>query len=326
MTIPVGILGLGIYLPEKRLLNADLEKMVNTTDDWIITRTGIRERRIAEKGVPTSDLAVQAARKALLDAGLSELDLDLIIVATISPDMMFPATACIVQHKLGATCPAYDISAACSGFPFAMSAAHSYVAAGVYKHVLVIGAEVLSAFIDWTDRSTCVLFGDGAGAAIIAPAKNGRVILETQLGSSGKYADLLKLPAGGSAIRTSEESLRGNLHFLKMDGKEVFKLAVRCMGDAVLKLLNDRKLGLDDIKLLIPHQANLRIISAVADRVGMPMEKVFVNVDKYGNMSSAASIVALAEAAQCGKIKSGDYVVLVAFGAGLTWSASLIRW
>ncbi len=326
MTKPVGILGLGIYLPEKRLTNADLEKMVNTTDEWIMTRTGIRERRIAEKGVPTSDLAVKAARNALENARLTPRDIDLIIVATISPDMLFPATACIVQHKLGAECPAYDISAACSGFPFAMSAAHSYVASGVYKRVLVIGAEVLSAFIDWTDRSTCVLFGDGAGAAIIASAENGRVIIETQLGSSGKFADLLKLPAGGSALRASSDTLRDGLHFLNMDGKEIFKLAVRYMADAVLKLLADHHLKLDDIKLLIPHQANLRIISAVADRVGMPMERVFVNVDKYGNMSSAASIVALAEAAECGKMKSGDHVVLVAFGAGLTWSASLIRW
>ncbi|MBI4431393.1 MAG: ketoacyl-ACP synthase III [Candidatus Omnitrophica bacterium] len=326
MTIPVGILGLGTFLPDKRLTNADLEKMVETTDEWIISRTGIRERRLAGKGVPTSELAVEAARRALKDAGLTPADIGLIIVATISPDMIFPATACIVQYKLGAECPAYDISAACSGFPFAMSAAHSYVASGMYERVLVIGAEVLSAFIDWTDRSTCVLFGDGAGAAIIAPAENGRLIIDTQLGSSGKHADLLKLPAGGSAMRASEETVRERLHFLKMDGKEIFKLAVRYMGDAVLKLLKTHNLNLDDIRLLIPHQANLRIISAVADRVGMPMERVFVNVDKYGNMSSAASIVALAEAAQCGKIKSGDYVVLVAFGAGLTWSASLIKW
>ena len=326
MTIPVGILGLGIYLPEKRLINADLEKMVDTTNEWIITRTGINERRIADKGVPTSELATAAARNALQSAGIQVSDLDLIIVATISPDMLFPATACVVQHKLGAECPAYDISAACSGFPFAMSAAQSYVSSGMYKRVLVIGAEVLSSFIDWTDRSTCVLFGDGAGAAILAPAINGRTIVSTYLGSSGKHADLLKLPAGGSAMPTSDETVRNRLHYLKMDGKEIFKLAVRCMGNAVLKILSDNRLELNDIACLIPHQANLRIIKAVAERVGMPMERVFINVDKYGNMSSAASIVALAEAAESGRIKNGDYVVLVAFGAGLTWSATLIRW
>lgn len=326
MTTPAGILGLGIYLPEKRLTNADLEKMIDTTDEWILTRTGIRERRIAEKGVPTSDLAAAAARNALDSAGIPVSDIDLIIVATITPDMLFPSTACIVQHKLGANCPAYDISAACSGFPYAMSAAQSYVSSGMYKCVLVIGAEVLSAFIDWTDRSTCVLFGDGAGAAIFGPAVNGRVILSTYLGSSGKYADLLKIPAGGSAMVASEETIRSRLHYLKMDGKEVFKFAVRYMGDAVLKVLQDHKLGVEDIRCLIPHQANLRIIQAVAERVNMPLDRVFINVDRYGNMSSAASIVALAEASETGKIKSGDLVVLVAFGAGLTWSASLIRW
>ncbi len=328
MTIPsVGILGLGSYLPPKVLTNLDLEKIVDTTDDWIITRTGIKERRIAEKGTPTSDLASEAARAALKDAHLNSSDIDLIICATISPDMLFPSTACIIQRKIGASCPAFDISAACSGFPYALGIAESFIRAQICRHVLVIGAEVISSFINWKDRSTCVLFGDGAGAAVVGPSvKNGNRILATFLGSDGNQADLLKIPAGGSAIPSTKESIDAGLHYVRMEGSEVFKCAVKTMGDAIFEVLKRSGRSLEDIDCLIPHQANLRILNAVAERVGIPKEKVYINLDRYGNMSAASTIVALSEASKDGTIRKGSFVVLVAFGSGFTWAANAIQW
>ncbi len=324
-----GITGLGAYVPPKVLTNADLEKMVDTTNEWIMTRTGICQRHIAEKGQKASDLGYHAAVEAIKNAGLTVADIELIIVATITPDMFFPSTACNIQNKLGAKCGAFDLAAACSGFPYALGVAEGFVKAGIYKHVLVVGAEVLSGFIDWKDRSTCVLFGDGAGAAVLSrlpPERNGQGILATYLGSDGSQADVLQIPGGGSANPTTPETLEQGLHYLKMQGSEVFKVAVRTMDVAVREVLQRAKLKLEDVHCLIPHQANLRILQAVADRLELPPYKVFINVEKYGNMSSASTIVALYEAVKSGRVKKGNNVVLVAFGGGLTWASTVIKW
>ncbi len=326
-SIKAVIRGLGAFIPPNVLTNFDLEKMVDTTDEWILTRTGIRERHIAEKGQKASDLGAEAAREALSNAGLSAADLDLIIVATITPDMFFPSTACNIQNKLGAKCGAFDLAAACSGFPYALSVAEGFICSGMYKNILVVGSEVLSGFIDWKDRSTCVLFGDGAGAAVVCGEKNGeRGILASLMGSDGSQADVLKIPGGGSAFPTSEETLKSGLHTLKMQGSDVFKIAVRTMDVAVRDVLQKSGYTLADIDCLIPHQANMRILQAVSERLELPPEKVFINVDRYGNMSSASTVVALYEAVKHGRVKKGDLVVLVAFGGGLTWAATAIRW
>ena len=322
----VGILGLGACLPEKVLTNFDLEKMVDTTDEWIRTRTGILERRIAEKGVAASDLGAGAAKEALKQAGMKPTDLDLIIVATATPDMSFPSTGCIVQKKIGATCPAFDLSAACSGFLYALSAAEGYIRSRIYKNIMVIGSEITSFFVNWKDRSTCVLFGDGAGAAVIKAGTAEHQILATYLGSDGNQSDILKVPAGGSAIPISQEVVSQGLQYLKMEGTEVFKIAVRTMEDAIQKICELAKIKVDQIDCLIPHQANLRILNALAERMNIPVEKVFINLDRYGNMSAASVIVALYEAAKFQKIKKNQLVVLVAFGGGLTWGSCAIRW
>jgi 3-oxoacyl-[acyl-carrier-protein] synthase-3 len=308
------------------LTNAELEKMVDTTDEWIRTRTGVRERRIAGKGESASDLGSHAALAAIQDAKLAPRDIDLIIVATITPDSFFPSTACAIQNRIGAECPAFDLAAACSGFPYALAVAEGFIRSEIYQNILVIGAEVLSGFIDWKDRSTCVLFGDGAGAAVVSEVKDGHGIKATYLGADGSQGDLLKIPGGGSRIPPSEQSVKEGQHYLKMQGSEIFKLAVRRMEEAVEEVLKRGGLSAKDVDCLIPHQANLRILQAVADRVGIPIEKVFVNVEKYGNMSSASTIVALYEAAKEGKIKQGSNVVLVAFGGGITWASCLIKW
>ncbi len=321
-----GIIGLGIYLPEKVLTNFDLEKMVDTSDEWIRTRTGVRERRIAKKGESASDLGSRAALAAIKDAGITPQDIQLIIVATITPDMVFPSTACNIQNQIGARCGAFDLAAACSGFPYALAVAEGFVRAGMYKNILVIGAEVLSGFIDWKDRSTCVLFGDGAGAAVVSEISDGHGIRATYLGADGSQGDLLKIPGGGSKIPPSQESVNAGLHFLKMQGSEIFKLAVRTMEDAIAEILKRGNLSPHDIDCVIPHQANLRILQAVGERVGIPLDKIFVNVERYGNMSSASTVVALYEAVKAGKIKKGSNVVLVAFGGGLTWASCLIKW
>ncbi len=321
------ISGLGAYLPEKVVTNFDLAKIVETSDEWIQSRTGIRERRIVEPGTPTSDLAAKAALEALKNAKLKPADMDLLIVATISPDMLFPSTACIVQKKIGATCPGFDISAACSGFPYALAVADGLIHSGMYRHILVIGAEAISAFINWKDRATCVLFGDGAGAAVVSKNEGGgQEILATYLGSDGTQADLLKIPAGGSAIPTSENSVKSGLHYVQMEGTEVFKAAVRTMCDAAEKVIRRAGLKMSDIDCLIPHQANLRIINAIANRLDFPQEKIFVNLDRYGNMSAASTIVAFYEAVRDGRVKKDSVAVLVAFGSGFTWAAATIRW
>lgn len=321
-----GITGMGIYLPSRVLTNSDLEKMVDTTDEWIRTRTGVRERRIAGKGESASDLGSHAALAAIQDAKLAPRDIDLIIVATITPDSFFPSTACMIQNRIGAECPAFDLAAACSGFPYALAVAEGFIRSEIYQNVLVIGAEVLSGFIDWKDRATCVLFGDGAGAAVVSEVEDGHGIKATYLGADGSQGDLLKIPGGGSRIPPSEQSVKEGQHYLKMQGSEIFKLAVRRMEEAVEEVLKRGGLSAKDVDCLIPHQANLRILQAVADRVGIPIEKVFVNVEKYGNMSSASTIVALYEAVKEGKIKKGSNVVLVAFGGGITWASCLIKW
>ena len=322
-----GIIGIGSYLPEKRMTNADLEKMVETTNDWIIERTGIRERRVAPENEATSDLAARAGKKAIEDAGLDPLDIDMVITATITPDMFFPSTACFVQAKLGLkNAGAFDLLAACSGFGYALKIADGLVRSGSSRRVLVIGAETLTKIIDWQDRGTCILFGDGAGAAVIGRVKEGAGLIGNYAGADGNQTEILYLPGGGSRFPASMESIDNRLHYIKMNGKETFKCAVKTMSDAALKVLADAGKELSDVDLLIPHQANMRIISAVGKKLDIPMEKIYVTVDKYGNISAATTIIALDEAYREGRIKNGDLVMLVAFGGGLTWSANLIKW
>ena len=324
--MPVGIEGLGFYLPSKVLTNLDLEKMVETSDEWIRTRTGIRERRMAAEGQNTSDLAVEAGKAALADAKLKPTDLGLILVATMTPDKPCPATSCIVQNKLGAPqAAAMDVAAACSGFLYGLVMGQQFVSTGVYRHVLVVGAEVLSRVIDWTDRSTCVLFGDGAGAAVLGPTTRGQ-ILSTYLASDGSKADLLQVPGGGVAQPASHASVDSRAHYLKMNGSEVFKHAVRAMADACSKAIERAGITPDQVTCIVPHQANIRIIEAVVERAGIPLSKVYLNVERYGNMSAASTVVAFCEAVQEGRVKPGDYALLVAFGAGLTWGSCVIRW
>ena len=321
-----GIIGLGMYLPDNILTNKELEKMVDTTDEWITSRTGIKERRIARSDEATSDMAVNAAREALKDAHLKAEEIDLIIVATITPDMFFPATACLVQAKLGAKqVPAFDVSVACSGFIYGLAIASQFISLGTYKHALVVASEKLSAITDWNDRSTCVLFGDGAGAAVLGPVEEGG-ILSISLGADGRQGDLIKLPAGGSRMPATKESIDGRLHFIKMNGAELFKHAVKIMAEAALGATKPLGLKAEDIKLVIPHQANERILNAAAKRMGLKKDQIYLNLERYGNMSAASSAVALAEAVKKGLIKKGDKIVLDAFGGGLTWGAMVIEW
>ncbi|MDD5504196.1 MAG: ketoacyl-ACP synthase III [Candidatus Omnitrophica bacterium] len=322
----VGITGIGMCVPKKVLTNHDLEKMVDTSDEWITTRTGIKKRRIAQPGTASSDLAVSAARKAMEAAKIKPEDLDLIIVATITPDMPFPSTACFVQSKLGAKNAAcFDLGAACSGFIYGLVSAKQFICSGAYKNALVIGVEVLSSVTDYTDRNTCALFGDGAGAAVLQPVASGG-ILSYYLGSDGDLANLLYLPAGGSKNPASMDTVKNRLHYIKMSGSEVFKSAVRIMADAATRAVCEAKLGCKDISLLIPHQANMRIINSVRQRIGLPEDKVYLNVAKYGNVSAASTIMALCEAVDEKRIKKGDIIVLVAFGAGFTWGSIVIKW
>lgn len=322
------IAGVGSCVPDRVITNADLEKMVDTTDEWIRTRTGIRERRVVAGDQATSDLAVEAARRALAEARLDPADLDLIIVATVTPDMPFPATACIVQNRLGATrAAALDLETACSGFVYGLATGAQFIESGLYNNVLVIGAETLSKIVDWTDRRTCVLLGDGAGAAVLQPAAEpDQGLLAFHLGADGGGADLLKQPAGGSRMPASEETVRSGLHYVYMNGREVFKFAVKVMGEAAQAALDKCGLSFADVDYYIPHQANYRIIESSARRFGLPMERVFVNIDRYGNTSSASIPVALDEALTEGRIRPGDLVLLVAFGGGLTWGAAVCRW
>ncbi|MDP6685600.1 MAG: beta-ketoacyl-ACP synthase III, partial [Candidatus Omnitrophota bacterium] len=295
-------------------------------DEWIMTRTGIKERRIASKDQAASDLGVNAAKVAIEDAGLKPEDIDLIITATVTPDTLCPSTACIIQEKIGAkNAAAFDINAACTGFVFGVIIAQQFVNSGLYANVLVIGTEKLSSIVDWKDRSTCVLFGDGSGACVIGKSEERRIV-STFMGADGSGADLLHMPAGGSRLPATEETVKNGLHFLKMTGNEVFKMAVRIMVDAANKAVQKIGLECDDIDLLIPHQANIRILNAVAGRLNLPKEKIFMNIEKYGNMSAASTAVALVEASQENRIKKGDDVILVAFGGGLTYGAVVLKW
>ena len=326
--IPVCIAGTGSYVPEKILTNADLEKIVETSDEWIVTRTGIRERHIAAEGEFTSHMAAKAATRALEQAGIAAEDLDLIIVATITPDTLTPATACYVQQQLGAFgAVAFDISAACSGFLYAMKIAKRLISDGAFQNALIIGAEKLSSFINWEDRTTCVLFGDGAGAAVLRKAGPGDgEILATEMGTDGRQTHLLNIPGGGSACPITKENADQRLATLAMLGKEVFKHAVTRMKQAAEKVIERAGLQPEDIALVVPHQANLRIIDAIAERLEVPTDRVFTNLQKYGNTSAAAVAIALDEANRSGAIKKGEHAVLVVFGAGLTWAAAAVRW
>lgn len=326
--IQVCIAGTGSYLPERILTNEELAKMVDTSDEWIVTRTGIRERRIAAEGECTSHMATEAAKRALEQAGLAAEDIELIIVATITPDTLTPATACYVQKNLGAySAVAFDISAACSGFLYAMKISKRLISDGAFKNALIIGAEKLSAVTNWEDRTTCVLFGDGAGAAVLrAAAPEEGSVLATEMGTDGNLTHLLNIPGGGTACPITSENIGQNLFALTMMGKEVFKHAVTRMKEASEKVIERAGLKPEDITCVIPHQANLRIIDAIADRLAVPNERVFVNLDKYGNTSAAAVAIALDEANRSGAFKRGDNIVLVVFGAGLTWAAAAIRW
>ncbi|MDR1087343.1 MAG: ketoacyl-ACP synthase III [Endomicrobium sp.] len=324
--IGVKILGTGSYFPKKLLTNADLEKMVDTSDEWINTRTGIKERRIAEKNETTSDLAYMVSLEALKSSNISPDKIDLIIVATITPDMFFPSTACFLQKKLGLnSIPAFDLSAACSGFIYGIATVRAFIESGLYRTVLLVGSETLSKITDWTDRNTCVLFGDGAGAMILSASEEDDNILSTYLGADGAYSDLLFLPGGGSANPATAETVNQNLHTMKMQGKDVFKAAVPKMALSAQKALELSGKKLKDISLFIPHQANMRIIEAVAKKLDIPMDKVFVNIHKTGNISSATTITALDEAIKTGRVKRGDLVAMVAFGGGFTWGASVVR-
>lgn len=321
------IVSTGSYYPERILTNSDLEKMVETTDEWITDRTGIKERRIASEDQCASDLAYEAAKSALNSANTGADELDMIIVATVTGDMPLPSTACVLQDKLGAiNAAAFDINAACSGFVFGLSIANNFIKAGTHKKILVIGVECLSKFTDFEDRTTCVLFGDGAGAVIIEPSDDDSGILSTDIHSDGKYAELLCVPAGGSKMPPSTDTLKNRDHYIKMRGNEVFKIAVKTLENLVIDTLKKNNVDPSQLSLLIPHQANMRIIQATAARLNLPTDRVFVNIEKYGNTSAASVAIALDEAVRTGRIKRGDYVLLEAFGAGLTWASALIKW
>ena len=321
------ISGVGAYVPAKILTNADLAKMVDTSDEWITSRTGIKERHIAAENEFTSDLGAEAGRRAMKMAGVTAEQIDLIIVATITPDMPFPSTACLVQNKLGARrAAAFDLEAACSGFIYALEIGQQFIMSRTYETVLVIGAEKLSSITDWKDRNTCVLFGDGAGAAILQNRQGAHGLLTAVMGADGSKADLLFMPGGGSRCPATVDSITSRQHFLRMEGKETFKNAVQAMQTAAEEALRRCEITISQIKCIIPHQANRRIIDAVGERLGAKPEQLFVNVDKYGNTSAASVGIALDEAVSTGRVQRGDLILLVVFGAGLTWGAAVIEW
>ncbi|HEY2574261.1 MAG TPA: beta-ketoacyl-ACP synthase III [Verrucomicrobiaceae bacterium] len=331
-TVPCtcSIIGTGSYMPKKVMTNDDLARIVETTDEWIASRTGIRQRRIAAAGEATSDLAAAAARSALENAGVKATELDLIIVATVTPDMFFPSTSCLVQKKIGAkNAICFDISAACSGFLYAMQTARHYLNGGPQMTALVIGAEKLSSLINWQDRNTCVLFGDGAGAVVLrsdASANSPGCVISSVMGSDGTVADLLKVPGGGSALPITPENVASRPNTIHMEGRETFKHAVTRMCQASEQALKEAGLTAKDVSLVIPHQANARIIAVIAERLGVPADRMFINLDKYGNTSAATIPVALDEAIRGGRIKRGDVILLVAFGGGFTWASAVVRW
>ncbi len=319
--------GLSYYVPEEVLTNAYFESYLDTSDEWITQRTGIKERRRSAEGENTSDMGKIAAERAIEASGVSKEDIELVICATATPDMPFPSAACLIGAKLGLKgVPAFDLAAGCTGFVYGLAVASSFVRSGVYRNVLVIGAERLTKIIDFEDRSTCVLFGDGAGAAVVSATDEDRGILGFKLHADGSYGELLYLPARGTAIDLTPEVLEKKLHFTKMKGNELFKIAVREMANVSLELLEELGIDREQIDWLIPHQANIRIISTLAKRLGIPMDKVIVNIDRYGNTSAASIPIALGEALEEGRVKRGDNLLLVAFGAGLTWGAMFIKW
>ncbi|MDP2211374.1 MAG: beta-ketoacyl-ACP synthase III [Candidatus Aquicultor sp.] len=322
-----GIAGMGVFVPEKILTNADLEKMVDTSDEWIRVRTGIIERRIVEGDTATSDLAAEAAKNAIKDAGIKPEDIDLILVATSTPDMIFPSTACLVQSKLGIDgCAAFDLQAACTGFVYGMTVAAQFIETGMYETVLLIGADAFTRHINWEDRDTCILFGDGAGAVVLKRVEAGYGLISSYLAADGRGADLLKIPAGGSANPGSEETVRDKLHYVQMNGNAVFKFAVRILHEAAIGALANAGMLVEEIDYLVPHQANIRIIDSAAARLGIDKKKIIVNLERYGNTSTASIPLALNDLYLSGKLKQGDNLMLVGFGAGLTWGANIIKW
>ena len=321
------IIGTGSYVPPKVLTNFDLEKMVDTSDEWITSRSGIRERRIVEGNVSTSDLGTHAALEALKMAGLSPADLDLIITGTNSPDMFFPCTGCFIQSKIGAKkAAAFDVSAGCTSFIHALSIADKFIREDPGRKVMVLGAEIMSKVTDWTDRATCVLFGDGAGAVLLTGEEGDRGVLSTHLHSDGSLWELLYLPGGGSAHPSSQETVDKRMHFIKMAGNELFKVAVRALAEVSLEALQYNGFKSEDIDIMIPHQANIRIVEAAAKRLNFPMEKVYLNIERYGNTSSATIPIALDEMNREGKLNPGTLMLLCSFGTGVTWGAGVIRW
>ncbi len=323
----VRILGTGRYTPERVLTNLDLEKMVDTTDAWITERTGIKERRIAAPGETTSDMATAAGRRALEAAGVDAKDLDLIIVGTISGDMPMPATATFVQEKLGAgPCPAFDLSAACAGFIYGLTLAEKMIETGAAKRALIVGVELLSRVLDWDDRTTCVLFGDGAGAVVLGPATDARGILATHLAADGRHARSLLIPGGGSAAPATAETIATKQHFVKMNGQDIFKAAVKYLTSSTKHVIDELGLAPDEIDWVIPHQANLRILDQVAQRVGVPMSRFYLNIERYGNTSSASVPIALDEAVRDGRVREGQILLFCALGAGVSWGSAVVRW
>jgi len=323
----VGILGIGSYLPEKIMSNNDLEKMVETSDEWIVKRTGISERRILDKDTPAFEMGVEAANKALADAGIAAEDIDMVIVATVSPDYVYPQTACLIQGKIGAKkAAAFDLNAACSGFVYAMTVAEQFIANGLYKYILVVGCEGISRTVDWEDRNTCILFGDAAGAAVLGPVEKGYGILSTKLGADGDLDRVVTLPCFFTDEKDLNLRVHENKNVIWMDGGEVFKFAVKIMAQATEEVIEKAQLEKDDIEMIFPHQANTRIIDGALKRLGISDKKIQPIIQKYGNISSASIPVALDEALKLGKIKKGDNLVFVGFGGGLTWASAVIKW
>ena len=322
------IAGTGCALPERLLTNADLEKMVETSDEWIVQRTGMRQRRIASPGESTSSLATLAAQKALADAGLSSQDIDLIILGTLTPDMLTPSTACFVQHNLGIErhIGAFDVNAACSGFVYALSTATQFIQNGSYRHILVIGAETLSRVVDYTDRNTCILFGDGAGAAVLSRCDDPTLGVQAfALGANGGGAHFITIPAGASLHPATAATIADRMHYLKMNGREVYKFAVHQMTESLRAAMAACNLTPDIVKLVVPHQVNQRVIDSATEKMGFPKDKVFINIDRYGNTSAASVPIALDEARKSGRCGKGDWIIMVAFGAGLTWAAATVK-
>lgn len=317
----------GSAVPRRVLRNADLERMVATSDEWIVGRTGIRERRVVDEGVASSDLGTEAARAALAAGGWDAADLDLLLVATCTPDMPLPSTACLIQRNLKASrAIAFDLAAACSGFLYGLSVADLYVRSGTCRKALVVGTEVMSSVVDWTDRGTCILFGDGAGAVLIEPSDDDRGILSTHLHSDGDLWDLVCVPGGGSRLPASSAMLADRQQFVKMKGNETFKVAVRTLEATAREALEANKMAVDDVDLFIPHQANVRIVNAVMERLGLRKERAFLNIDRYGNTSAASIPLALDEAVRAGRISPGSRILMVAFGSGLTWASAVVKW